>query len=91
MKQPASSFSFKKNSDVSALPEAKPEHIAAIATKKVEKGKPGRKPESADGARKKQVSGYLTDAEWKKFNSKIDGRPAAAIVRNLILEYIKHG
>ncbi len=91
MKQPTSAFSFKKNTDVSALPDAKPEAVTAKAVKKPAKAKPGRKPESVDGARKKQVSGYLTDAEWAKFNTKLDGRPAAAIVRNLILDYINHG
>lgn len=91
MKQPASTFSFKKNTDISALPDAKPEPIVPKASKPKVKGKPGRKPDSAEGARKIQVSGYLTDTENDKFKAKLDGRPAAAVVRNLILDYITHG
>ena len=96
MKQPASTFSFKKNDNISALPDAKPveaEPVVPAAKPKVvkPKGKPGRKPDSAEGARKVQVSGYLTDTENEKFKAKLDGRPASAVVRNLILEYIDHG
>jgi hypothetical protein len=90
MKQPATAFSFKRNNDVSALPDAKPEPVAPKVSKPKAKGKPGRKPESADGARKTQVAGYLTEAENEKFKEKLDGRPAAAVVRNLILDYINH-
>lgn len=95
MKQPNSTFSFKRNNDISALPDAKPAEAKPVApvTSKVPKakGKPGRKPDSAEGARKVQISGYLTDSENDKFKAKLDGRPAAAVVRNLILEYIDHG
>ena len=95
MKQPASTFSFKRNTDISALPDAKPVEVEPVAPAKPKtpkaKGKPGRKPDSSEGARKIQVSGYLTDSENDKFKAKLDGRPAAAVVRNLILEYINHG
>jgi hypothetical protein len=89
MKQPASNFSFKKNNDVFALPDAKP---AAVNTpKEIKKGKPGRKPDPEIGARPKQIAGYLTEKEWKKFKVKLDGRPASSVVRNLIINYIDHG
>ncbi len=92
MKQPASTFSFKKNDNISALPEAKPETATPEKPKATkQKGRPGRKPASAEGARKVQISGYLTDSENEKFKAKLDGRPASAVVRNLILEYIDHG
>ena len=95
MKQPASTFSFKRNTDISALPDAKPVEVEPVAPAKPKaqkaKGKPGRKADSAEGARKIQVSGYLTDTENDKFKAKLDGRPAAAVVRNLILDYINHG
>lgn len=90
MKQPASTFSFKKNTDISALPDAKPEPITPKLSKPKAKGKPGRKPESVEGARKTQVAGYLTETEMEKLKSKLDGRPASAVVRNLILDYINH-
>ena len=94
MKQPQSTFSFKRNTDIAALPDAKPVEPAPVIPAKPKaskaKGKPGRKPESSEGARKVQVSGYLTDAESEQFRAKLDGRPAAAVVRNLILEYISH-
>ena len=91
MKQPTSAFSFKKNTDVSALPEAKPEPVVPKQIKKTGKAKPGRKPESDEGARKKQVSGYLTEGEFEKFEKQLDGRPASAIVRKLILDYSDNG
>ena len=86
MKKTDNTFSFKRNTDVSALPQAKDE-ISPIPKSK---GKPGRKSESDAGARKKQVSAYLTDEEWEKFSIKLDGRPASLIVRKLILNYIDH-
>ena len=91
MKQPASTFSFKRNTDISALPDAKPAPLAPKAAAIEPKGKPGRKPESEAGARKKQIAAYLTDAEMDRLNAKLDGRPASAVVRNLILDYINHG
>lgn len=93
MKQPASTFSFKKNTDIQALPDARPEPLApklASVPAKI-KGKAGRKPESDEGARKIQIAGYLTDTEMEQFKVKLDGRPVSAAVRNLILDYINHG
>lgn len=91
MKQPTPAFSFKKNTDISALPDARPEPIVAKLVVLEPKGKAGRKPESAEGARKTQIAGYLTDAEMEQFKTKLDGRPVSAVVRNLILDYINHG
>lgn len=91
MKQSAPAFSFKKNTDIAALPDARPEPLAPVVAKLEPKGKAGRKPESADGARKIQIAGYLTDAEMEQFKIKLDGRPVSAVVRNLILDYINHG
>jgi len=94
MKQPTSTFSFKRNTDIAALPDAKPEPLpeapAKVAKVKQPKRKPGRKPESSEGARSVQISGYLTEGENERFKEKLDGRPASAVVRKLILDYIDH-
>lgn len=88
MKSPTA-FSFKKNTDIAALPDAKPTtEKATLPPSKAAKGRVGRKPTSEDGARTKQVSAYLTDKEWAKFDEVLDGRPASVKVRQLILEYI---
>lgn len=89
MKQSASNFSFKRNSDISALPDAKPKEEPTKREKP--KASVGRKPDSEDGARKMQVAGYLTDIEMEQFKTKLDGRPTSAVVRKLILDYINHG
>lgn len=88
MKTPKT-FSFKKNTDIAALPDAKPhkEETTRVPIK-APKGRVGRKPTSAEGARTKQVSAYLTDKEWARFDEALDGRPASVKVRQLILEYI---
>lgn len=84
MKQPTKAFSFKKNTDVEALPHAVP---APINLKKG--SKPGRKPTSEAGTLQKQVSAYLAIAEWENFENKLDGRPASTVLRRLILDYIE--
>ena len=86
MKQTTAAFSFKKNTDVEALPHAVPEEVKATS-----QGKPGRKPASDAGVRQKQVSAYLAQSEWEELESKLDGRPASTVLRNLILDYLKHG
>jgi hypothetical protein len=83
MKQPVTAFSFKKNTDVEALPHAVPE-----ARKQKSTSKPGRKPTSEAGVRQKQVSAYLAMPEWEEFEKKLDGRPASTVLRNLILDYL---
>lgn len=86
MKQPTTAFSFKKNTDVEALPHAVPE-----TAKPKPAAKPGRKPSSDAGVRQKQVSAYLAQPEWEELERKLDGRPASTVLRNLILDYLKHG
>ena len=86
MKQSTSAFSFKKNTDVEALPHAAPEKPKPKAAAKV-----GRKPSSDAGVRQKQVSAYLAKSEWEELERKLDGRPASTVLRNLILDYLKHG
>jgi hypothetical protein len=86
IKQPNPSFSFKKNTDIEALPHAVPEPL-----KRLEALKPGRKPTSEAGVRQKQVSAYLAYPEWEELERKLDGRPASTVLRNLILDYLKHG
>jgi hypothetical protein len=90
MKQPTSGFSFKKNSDVSALPHAVPEEPKTSAPKpKKPKAKVGRKPAADVGVRQKQVSAYLAESEWQELEAKLDGRPASTVLRKLILDYMK--
>lgn len=79
-------FSFKKNTDIEALPHAVP-----ASEKRAEPLKPGRKPTSEVGVRQKQVSAYLAYPEWEELERKLDGRPASTVLRNLILDYLKHG
>jgi hypothetical protein len=86
MKQANPAFSFKKNTDLEALPHAVP-----AAEKRSEPLKPGRKPTSEAGVRQKQVSAYLAYPEWEELERKLDGRPASTVLRNLILDYLKHG
>lgn len=78
MKQPATPFSFKKNTDVHALPEAVPP-AQPLKAKKVAV------------AKDRQVSCYLSEEEHTALLKKLDGRPVAAVVRNLVLDYISHG
>ncbi len=74
-------FSFKKNTDISALPDATPENIQPMA-------KPAKmKPKAIK--KDKQVSTYLSEEEWDKFQEKLDGRTQAGVLRNLVLEYIE--
>ena len=87
MKQPTAAFSFKKNEDVHALPEA----VSAAAKPTPNRGKPGRPRDDEAGIRERQVSAYLTAEEFEKLNGKLDGRPASTVVRRLILDYINHG
>lgn len=86
MKQPMASFSFKKNTDVEALP-----HAAPTASKSATPSRAGRKPASDAGVRQKQVSAYLAQSEWEELERKLDGRPASMVLRNLILDYLKRG
>jgi len=87
MKQPMAAFSFKKNTDVEALPHAVP----PAAPKPAAASRPGRKPASEAGLRQKQVSAYLAQSEWEALERKLDGRPASTVLRNLILDYLKPG
>ncbi len=86
MTQDNNSFSFKKNTDVEALPhdvaETRPNSSPV-------KSKAGRKPSSEAGIRKKQVSAYLAQSEWEVFERKLDGRPASTVLRNLIMDYVE--
>lgn len=83
MKQPVSTFSFKKNEGVHALPEAVPPELPATAVrgpvKRTEKPK------------ERQVSCYLTEEEYASLLTKLDGRPISASVRNLVLQFINNG
>ena len=81
MNQPTAKFSFKKNTGVEALP-----HPSPVPQ---QKSKPGRKPSPEVGVRQRQVSAYLAQKEWAKFESRLQGRPASAVLRNLILNFIK--
>jgi hypothetical protein len=74
-------FSFKKNTDINALPDAKPEVIQPLP--KTKNAKP------AKVKKDKQVSAYLSQEEWEIFNEKLDGRTMAGVLRNLVLEYCK--
>ena len=80
-------FSFKKNTDIEALPHAVPQELVA---KKIAQ-KAGRKPRLKDTKTDKQVSAYLSQDEWEDFQQKLDGRTTSKVMRNLILEYIKNG
>lgn len=83
MKQPASTFSFKKNEGVHALPEAVPPELPATAVRAPIKksGKP----------KERQVSCYLTEEEYAALLTKLDGRPISASVRNLVLQFMNNG
>jgi hypothetical protein len=87
MKQPTNSFSFKKNADVQALPEATPSVVKAA----LPRGKVGRPREIETATRAKQVSVYLSDEEFKFLTDKADGRPVSALVRRLVLDFIQNG
>lgn len=78
MKQPASNFGFKRNTDVHALPDAVP---APLPTR--EKRVAVRKDH--------QVSCYLSEDEYQALVAKLDGRPIAAVVRNLVLKHMQNG
>jgi len=86
MKEPKTAFSFKKNTEVNALPDAKPKAVAAPKPVKVKK-KAAPKPQKEQKTR--AISAYLTDEEYEAFSRKLDGRVASATVRSLILKYIE--
>lgn len=86
MKQAEKAFSFKKNTDIEALPHAVPQD--AVPEKPTQKA--GRKPRLKNTKTDKQVSAYLSQDEWKNFEQKLDGRTTSKVMRNLILEYIKN-
>ena len=82
MKQPATTFSFKKNDGVHALPEAVPPEAPAAV----------RAPSRRGGTPKeRQVSCYLTEEEYAAHVAKLDGRPLSASVRNLVLQFMNNG
>ena len=83
MKQPTSTFSFKKNDGVHALPEAVPPETPSVAV---------RAPSRREGRPKaRQVSCYLTEEEYVALVKKLDGRPLSASVRNLVLQFTNNG
>lgn len=87
MTQAEKAFSFKKNTDIEALPHAVPQETTpAKPTQKA-----GRKPRLKNTKTDKQVSAYLSQDEWKAFEQKLDGRTTSKVMRNLILEHIKNG
>jgi hypothetical protein len=89
MKQPATPFAFRKNAEAPILAEAAPApRPAPVAVPPKGEGKRGRPREKEEGAREKQVSAYLTPEEYAQLSRKLDGRPASAILRRLILDYI---
>lgn len=85
MKEPTTAFSFKKNTDVNALPDAKPKEVepktAPVKAKKKAAPKPPKKQKT------RAISAYLTDEEYEAFSKKLDGRVASATVRSLIIKY----
>lgn len=85
MKQKSNPFPFKKNTDVEALPHAV---VKTCHNDSSVKSKAGRKPSSEVGVRQKQVSAYLAQSEWEIFERTLDGRPASAVLRKLIMDYI---
>lgn len=85
MTQVKEAFSFKKNTDIEALPHAVPQEVGSDKITK----KPGRKPRLKNTKTDKQVSAYLSQDEWCAFEKKLDGRTTSKVMRNLILEYIK--
>lgn len=87
MTQAEKAFSFKKNTDLEALPHAVPQEAAPVKPAQ----KAGRKPRLKNTKTDKQVSAYLSQDEWKDFEQKLDGRTTSKVMRNLILEYIKNG
>jgi hypothetical protein len=82
MKQPATSFGFKRNTDIHALPDAVPPQVPAVAPQR-EKRVAVRKDH--------QVSCYLSEEEYQALVAKLDGRPIAAVVRNLVLKHMQNG
>lgn len=72
-----SEFKFKKNTNTKALQEKKPSNSKA-----------GR-PRGQEEKRTKHVGCYLTAGEFEQLRSRLDGRPASTVVRNLVLEYLK--
>ena len=83
MKQPATTFSFKKNDGVHALPEAVPPELPTATV---------RAPSRRGGTPKeRQVSCYLTEEEYAALVAKLDGRPISASVRNLVLQFMNNG
>ena len=87
MKEPTTAFSFKKNTDVNALPDAKPKEVEPKAAPVKAKKKAAPKPPKKQKTR--AISAYLTDEEYEAFSKKLDGRVASATVRSLILKYIE--
>ncbi len=67
-------FTFKKNEGVKALSQDKKVGRPAVQPKEV---------------RNKHVSAYLTDDEYNRLVTKLDGRPTSSMVRKLILKYIE--
>ena len=86
MKEPTTAFSFKKNTGVNALPDAKPKEVA---TPKLMKAKKKVAPKPQKKQKTRAISAYLTDEEYEAFSKKLDGRVASATIRNLILKYIE--
>jgi hypothetical protein len=82
MKQPATAFAFKRNSDVHALPEAVPPQAPTAAPQRL----------ARVAVRKDhQVSCYLSEDEYSALLAKLDGRPIAAVLRSLVLKHMQNG
>ena len=75
MTQAEKAFSFKKNTDLEALPHAVPQEASPVKPAQ----KAGRKPRLKNTKTDKQVSAYLSQDEWKDFEQKLDGRTTALL------------
>ena len=75
-------FKFSQNKETKAL-------TSPVVKSKKKKG--AGRPLAQESPRDKQVGCYLTQEEFEIFKTRLDGRPASALIRKLILEFNEIG
>lgn len=75
-----SQFTFEKSSNRQPVLKEAP---------KARSTKLGR-PQEQEEPRNKSINCYLTESEYKKLNTKLDGRTRSTVMRQLILDYLKN-
>jgi hypothetical protein len=91
MKQTTPGFSFKKNTDVHALPDAVPPAVVPVTPEAPKRAKKIGRPRDEEEMRECQVTSYLTVEEKAQLKAKLDGRSESKLIRRLILDFIKNG